>query len=535
MPSEDPSKVANARAIPPLPEREGLGVGAHGESAASVTGTSAVTMSALPSLIAALPDHAIVRLDYAGHVNGWSAAADRLFGWTFEQIDGETVERLLAPSAGAAMRNHLTAMPATERKTADDLCRHKTGSLFRATTALTAIAGADGSVDGFWLVVRDVTAERASASSIEASAILLNSILETVPDAMIVIDDHGVIQSFSAAAERLFGYGEHEVIGRNVSMLMTTPDREAHDRYLSRYLDTGERRIIGKARRVIGLRKDGTTFAHELAIGEARGRGRRVFTGFIRDLTERESAAAQLAELQSELLHISRVTAMGTMASTLAHELNQPVTAVANYVETSLALLQEGAPGSAAIVEEALAEAAAEALRAGKIVRRLRDFVARGELDKSVETVGDIVDDACALGRVGAATPTIRIDRAIDPATGPVLVDRVQIQQVLINLLRNAVEAIPADPGGTVRVSARRQGDFAQVTVTDSGSGLDPAIVGNMFGAFASTKRDGMGLGLSICRTIIEAHGGRIWAESRPVGTAFHFTIPLAQPEARDD
>jgi two-component system sensor kinase FixL len=116
-----------------------------------------------------------------------------------------------------------------------------------------------------------------------------------------------------------------------------------------------------------------------------------------------------------------------------------------------------------------------------------------------------------------------------------VLVDRVQIQQVLINLLRNAVEAIPADPGGTVRVSARRQGDFAQVTVTDSGSGLDPAIVGNMFGAFASTKRDGMGLGLSICRTIIEAHGGRIWAESRPVGTAFHFTIPLAQPEARDD
>jgi len=260
-----------------------------------------------------------------------------------------------------------------------------------------------------------------------------------------------------------------------------------------------------------------------------------VFTGFIRDLTQRESAAAQLAELQSELLHISRVTAMGTMASTLAHELNQPVTAVANYVETSLALLQAGTPGSDGIVQEALAEAAAEAHRAGKIVRRLRDFVARGELDKTVEALGDIVDDARALGMVGAATPAIEIERAIDPATGPVLVDRVQIQQVLINLMRNAVEATPAGRGGMIRVTARRQGDFAQVTVTDSGAGLAPGIVANMFGAFASTKRDGMGLGLSICRTIIEAHGGRIWAESRPIGTAFHFTVPRAGREIRDD
>ncbi|MET3826220.1 signal transduction histidine kinase [Sphingomonas sp. PvP055] len=223
------------------------------------------------------------------------------------------------------------------------------------------------------------------------------------------------------------------------------------------------------------------------------------------------------------------------MASTLAHELNQPVTAVANYVETSLAVLQAGAPDSVAIVEEALAEAASEALRAGKIVRRLRDFVARGELDKTVEAVGDIVEDACALGMVRATTAAVRVERAIDPATGSVLVDRVQIQQVLINLMRNAVEAIPADSGGVVRVTARRQGDFAQVTVSDSGGGLNPAIVANMFGAFASTKRDGMGLGLSICRTIIEAHGGRIWAESRPVGTAFHFTVPLANPETRDD
>ncbi|WP_010163858.1 PAS domain-containing sensor histidine kinase [Sphingomonas sp. PAMC 26617] len=492
-------------------------------------------LGALPSLIAALPDHAIVRLDAQGRVNGWGTAADTLFGWNAEEILGHDVERLFAPGTAGTLIAHIAPGGGRKRETADDQCRHKSGASFRAITSLTSIASAGGAVEGFWLVVRDVTEERASASSIEASAILLNSILETVPDAMIVIDDHGVIQSFSATAEKLFGYDEAEVLGRNVSMLMTTPDREAHDRYLSRYLDTGERRIIGKARRVIGLRKDGTTFAHELAIGEARGRGRRVFTGFIRDLTQRETAAAQLAELQSELLHISRVTAMGTMASTLAHELNQPVTAVANYVETSLALLQAGAPGSDAIVQEALAEAAAEAHRAGKIVRRLRDFVARGELDKTVEALSDIVDDACALGMVGAATPSIEIERAIDPTTGPVLVDRVQIQQVLINLMRNAVEAIPGEHGGIIRVTARPQGDFAQVTVTDSGAGLAPGILATMFGAFASTKRDGMGLGLSICRTIIEAHGGRIWAESRPVGTAFHFTVPRAGRETRDD
>lgn len=500
--------------------------------AARTGSASAAESRALPSLIEAFPAHAIVRLDAQGTVNGWGTAADALFGWSAREIHGASVERLLTPDSAAALMAHMTPGGGHTRETADDQCRHKDGRTFRAITSLTSIEDADGMVEGFWLVVRDVTLERETASSIEASAILLTSILETVPDAMIVIDDHGVVQSFSTTAETLFGYDEAEVVGHNVSMLMSAPDREAHDRYLSRYLDTGERRIIGKARRVIGRRKDGTTFAHELAIGEARGRGRRVFTGFIRDLTQREAAAAQLAELQAELLHISRVTAMGTMASTLAHELNQPVTAVANYVETSLALLQAGAPDCHAIVQEALAEAAAQAHRAGKIVRRLRDFVARGELDKTVEALGDIVDDACALGMVGAAT-VIEVERAIDPSTGPVLVDRVQIQQVLINLMRNAVEAIPADHGGMIRVTARPQGDFVQVTVSDSGTGLDPLILANLFGAFASTKRDGMGLGLSICRTIIEAHGGRIWAESRPIGTAFHFTVPRATGELR--
>ena len=167
----------------------------------------------------------------------------------------------------------------------------------------------------------------------------LQSILDTVPEAMIVIDERGFIQSFSSAAERLFGCQAAEVIGRNVSILMPTPYRENHDGYLLRYMTTGERRIIGIGRVVVGQRKDGSTFPMELAVGEMKSGDQRYFTGFIRDLTERQQTEARLQELQSELVHISRLTAMGEMASTLAHELNQPLSAIANYLKGSRRLL----------------------------------------------------------------------------------------------------------------------------------------------------------------------------------------------------
>lgn len=177
-----------------------------------------------------------------------------------------------------------------------------------------------------------VWSTRLAATAREAH---LNSILDTVPDAMIVIDTGGIIQSFSAAAERLFGYQATEVRGKNVSVLMPSPYREAHDGYLDRYMRTGERRIIGIGRVVVGERKDGSTFPMELAVGEMISGRDRYFTGFVRDLTERQETDARLQELQAELVHISRLSAMGEMASTLAHELNQPLTAIANYMKGS--------------------------------------------------------------------------------------------------------------------------------------------------------------------------------------------------------
>jgi two-component system sensor kinase FixL len=355
----------------------------------------------------------------------------------------------------------------------------------------------------------------------------LRSILETAPDAMIVIDDRGRIISFSAAAERMFGYGEAEVLGENVSILMPSPDRERHDSYLDKYLRTGERRIIGVGRITTARHRDGATFPIELAVGEALIGQERVFTGFIRDLTERQEAESRVHDLQSELAHVSRVSSMGTLATSLAHELNQPLTAIANYVETARDLLHEPDAETLAVVREALDECAAQSVRAGQIVRRLRDFISRGETERRIESLRRLVTEASALALVGAGEHGLEVQVKLDSEADAVLVDRIQIQQVLLNLIRNAIEAMSDQRVRRLLIgSVREAGGFIRITVADSGPGLTSEVTERLFEPFISTKSAGMGLGLSICRTIVEGHGGRIWAEpSRFGGTAFHFTV----------
>ncbi|MBV8281379.1 MAG: PAS domain S-box protein, partial [Candidatus Eremiobacteraeota bacterium] len=303
-----------------------------------------------------------------------------------------------------------------------------------------------------------------------ASEAHLKSILDTVPDAMIVIDQGGIMQSFSSAAERLFGYSADEVIGKNVKVLMPSPYRENHDGYLNRYLRTGERRIIGIGRVVVGERRDGSTFPMELAVGEMHSNGRKFFTGFVRDLTEHQKTEARLQELQTELVQISRLTALGEMASTLAHELNQPLSAITNYLRGSRRLL-EGAPDpERGRVREAVDKAADQALRAGQIIRRLRDFVARGESERRVESLNKIIEEASALALVGAKERGVRVRFQFDSRIDLVLADRVQIQQVLLNLIRNAIEAMEGAERRdlTVATAPFDTGD-ALIKVADSG------------------------------------------------------------------
>ncbi len=361
----------------------------------------------------------------------------------------------------------------------------------------------------------------------------LQAIVATVPDAMVLIDDRGTIQSFSAAAERLFGFTAQEVQGRNVSTLMPAPYRQEHDGYLARYRATGERRIIGVGRVVVGERKDGSTFPMELSVGEILLDGKRQFVGFVRNLTQREERERLVHELQSELLHVSRLSTMGEMASALAHELNQPLAAITNYLHASGRMLQGSSDERAARVKEVMDKAAAQALRAGEVVRHLREFVARGETEKEVASVRKLVEEASALALLVAKEQSVQLSLRFDPSIDLVLVDRVQIQQVLLNLLRNAIEAMQASARRELVIStAAAPDDLVEVTVADSGSGIAPEIAGKLFERFVTTKQHGMGVGLSISRTIVESHGGRIAVEPNPEGgTIFRFTIPRVAPD----
>jgi two-component system sensor kinase FixL len=379
---------------------------------------------------------------------------------------------------------------------------------------------------------------RAAANARDALAreAHVKSILDTVPEAMIVIDERGIMQSFSSAAERLFGYAAAEVIGQNVKLLMPSPYREGHDGYLERYLRTGERRIIGIGRVVVGERRDGSTFPMELAVGEMRSSNQRFFTGFIRDLTERQQTEARLQELQSELVHISRLTAMGEMASALAHELNQPLSAIANYMKGSRRLLENSTDDRSALLRDALDKAGDQALRAGQIIRRLRDFVARGESERRVESVKKLIEEASALALVGAKDQGVRVRFQFDPAVDLVLADKVQIQQVLLNLLRNAVEAMEGSEKRELIISTAADDDMVTISVADTGSGIAPEMASQLFQPFITNKRQGMGVGLSISRTIVEAHGGQIDVEPNPAGgTIFRFTLRAVTQEDFSD
>jgi two-component system sensor kinase FixL len=365
----------------------------------------------------------------------------------------------------------------------------------------------------------------------------LHSILETIPDAMIVIDGNGIMQFFSSAAERQFGYTEREAIGQNVSILMPNPDRSRHDGYLARYRSTGERHIIGIGRIVTGQRKDGTTFPMHLSIGEMQSGGAPYFTGFVRDLTEHQQTQARLQELQSELLHVSRLSAMGEMASALAHELNQPLSAISNYMKGSRRLLSGSGDPNIAKIESALDRAAEQAIRAGQIIRRLRDFVARGESEKRVESLSKLIEEAGALGLTGAREQAVQLRFNLDTRHDQVLVDRVQIQQVLVNLFRNALEAMAHSSRRELTVSNTSVADdMIEMAVSDTGSGFGEDVAQSLFQTFFTTKETGMGVGLSISRSIVEAHGGRMWAETNAAGGAtFRFTLPGASSENLTD
>ena len=362
----------------------------------------------------------------------------------------------------------------------------------------------------------------------------LRSILDTVPDATVVIDSSGAIVSFNAAAVRQFGYTEQQVVGQNVHILMPEPYRSGHDGYIRRYLTTGEKRIIGVDRVVVGRREDGSTFPMKLAVGEMNSGGKIYFTGFIRDLTEREESAARLQEIQGELARLARLSELGEMASTLAHELNQPLSAIANYAQGCARLLRDMDDALSTKMRAALEETAEQSLRAGQIIRHLREFVTRGETEKAPEDIRKLVEEAGALALIGSRDCGVRSVFDFVPGAEIVMADRVQIQQVLINLMRNAMEAMRDSERREllVRIGPTAEGRVL-VEVADTGPGISDEIAAELFKPFVTTKSGGMGVGLSISKRIVEAHGGELSVSRNDNGGAtFRFSLATIEDEA---
>lgn len=479
----------------------------------------------------------IVSQTLDGIVTSWNRAAEEMFGYTAEEMIGNLLSIIAEPGDRENAAEILKRIRGGERiPRLETRRRRKDGSIIHVAVGISPIHDIAGRRVGASEIAYDITDRKRAEADLRASEAQLRTIVETVPDAIIVIDERGIIELFSPAAERLFGYTAKETLKRNLNILMPSPHHDAHDSYLARYLATGERHIIGIGRIVVGKRRDGSTFPMELAVGEVRIDGVRRFIGFVRDLTESERTEKRLKDLHAELIHVSRLSAMGQMAATLAHELNQPLTAIVNYVQAGRRLLDTGGEAAFAKVDAIMDKASQQATRAGQIIRRLRQFVEKGATEHRPDDINRVIEEASALALVGVQEIGVKVSLDLAGGLDPVMIDRIQIQQVVLNLVRNALEAMMESEQRILVVTTRPAKDrMIEVAVRDRGPGLSPEVLRQLFQPFVTTKDRGMGIGLSICRSIVEAHGGRISAMPQEGGgTVFSFTVPTA-PVMDDD
>jgi two-component system, LuxR family, sensor kinase FixL len=357
----------------------------------------------------------------------------------------------------------------------------------------------------------------------------VQTLLDAAVDGVVLVDHRGRVQGFNRSAERLFGYAAQEILGQNIGILMTEPDGSAHDG--ASYASTRAPHVIGRGREVAARRKDGSVFPAFLSVGSVPGAEPPRFAGFIQDISSHRQAAEENYRLQDRLMHVSRLATVGEMAAGIAHELNQPLAAVANYAQACDRLLGLPDPD----IEEirgALKQIAAQAVRAGDTIRRLRRLARNGATRFEPTDINVLIAELTDLVQTDAKVHDVHYRLELAKDLPRIDVDRAQIQQVILNLVRNAHEAL-ADTLGrrevAVRTALAHDGDV-EISICDNGPGVSPAIAPRLFDPFCTSKAAGTGLGLAISRTIMGSHRGTLdYHPNAPTGACFVVRIPLPQ------
>ena len=367
---------------------------------------------------------------------------------------------------------------------------------------------------------------------LQTDRLYLADIVESSNDAIIAKTLDGVVISWNWAAEQLFGYTPKEIIGRSSRILLPAELAHENEEILER-LENGERVDQFESRQI---RKDGSALVVSLTASLIRNSSG-VTTGvsmIVRDITERQHAEERLHGLQADLIHLSRWNTMGMLASTIAHELNQPMTAVVNFVRAAQNTIKDMEGAQIVRAQTYLNDAIEETKLAGAIIRTLREFIEKRESKRSCESFNKVVEEAVALSHLRGPDVKVKLHMVFDAKAPSVLVDKVQVQQVVFNLIRNSIDAMQGCSDAAIDISTVcDEAGFVSATFSDTGPGIAPDIMSRLFQPFVTTKENGMGIGLTICQSIVEAHGGRIWATPNAErGVSFHFTLPLAEEHA---
>ena len=374
----------------------------------------------------------------------------------------------------------------------------------------------------------DMIAATELAAQLRTSEQRFRGVVEAVPSAILLVDDKGMITLVNAQAETVFGYPVAELVAKPVEMLIPERFRVSHAGLRSAYAGDPRPRAMGAGRELFARRRDGGEIPVEAALSPMPTEDGLFVLVSVVDITERRRIERETARHHDELAHLSRVAMLGELSGSLAHEINQPLMGILSNAQAARRFL---AAENANLdeVREILDDIVADDNRAGEVIRRLRALLKRGEVQHAQLDISNVVDDVLRLMRNDLMNRNIAASTELTPDPPPVLADRIQLQQVLLNLVINACEAMEGVPG-TPHVHIRTRcvdGSAVEISVSDRGSGVPPGDLERIFEPFVTTKEHGTGLGLSICRTIITAHGGQLWAENNGEGATFRFTLPL--------